>query len=1002
MTDPTTAILLNLITSTIWSTGSKGREWYEDRERQRAISENLGDLPTEFNRTLKSRVEKVAREQGNDELAMIAFLWDDEVAENLDSLDAYFGDEETAIREIADAIEAAGSTDLRQTDRCELEAIVAEASKETIKDFEERVEDADLDTRLNRELGKTIRENSTEALRRLERIEERIHWNNRQRYTLFDPQVEVEITNAVQRLVGPTQIEFVSRPEFEQIELGWSLILGPSGSGKTRLLGEVLQQTSEAVEHILIPDDTLLIPENVTFDPEQFKGDVMLVWDDLHEIVAEGDGLVVPTFIRELDAVLSEQGHQLYVFAAARSGSINELPGDIESKSGLWEDFDQEWLETPPEDILKEIATRLAKTTGVSISEQALDMLVTRTSGIGASAEPSYIKAAIETAGGRLEEEHIESLPETAKEIWAEQYRKLERNEIKDGRDIWLVLLSFKLLDETILPPIASIAEDIFRDVLDGGQDRLSFHRAVETLHEWQWIGIPEEAENIVGNFVYDIHPIQLKAVDKSLDPTLASGLSAYLLNSLNNRDIPWHWNRITVNGRFAVGLPFEEEFIPIKRKHFEDTIKLAEENDNEHCHILHNQYGQLLLTQEGPKVAAHHYALALQHEYDYPLGHNNYASSLQRRGYEKLAAKHYATALQQDYNSPTTHSNYAGLLKSRGDKELAAKHIAHSIRIAPYNPLTQRRYSRLQWDRGDRKHAAKHAALALQLSDENPHLHEWYARILKERGDTKLAAKHFALALQRADGSSILHQHTMDLLSESEVPKQPQDKYSMMIQPEINKSSIHIEYAILLGDRGDLRKAAQYLALALQMEYNSGRAHVNYALCLKERGYYQVSIKHLALALQFGYRTEQAHLEYGSLLRLRGDLREAFKHTAIALQSNYESPECHNRYADLLKARGDINLAKKHIALALQRQYMIVELHHKYAVLLAEQDYPRKAVEHFENAIRIGVINGRREVIQASMVNLIKLLNELKSKVDWIEDVDEPPEIPPIDESDQ
>lgn len=998
MTDPTTGVLVNLLASTIWSTASKGRKWYEDHERQKAISENLGDLSTEFNRSLKNSIKDVARKRSNDELAMIALLWDEEVAENLDSLNAYFGDEETAVEEIANAIEAAGSTDLRRTDKRELEAVIAEASKIAIKDFEKQIEDAELDTKLNRELGKKIRKNSSEALQRLERIEKRICWNNRQRYTLYNSQVEKEVTDAVQRLVGPTQIEFVSRPEFEQTELGWSLVLGPSGSGKTRMLGEMLRQASETVEHIIIPDDTLLTPEKVAFDPKQFDGDVVLAWDDLHDTAAEGNELVIPTFIRELDAVLSEQGHQLYIVAAVQSGNIHELHGNIESRSGFWQDFDQVWLETPPKSALKEIATRLAESAGVSISNQALDMLVSHTSATGASTEPSYIKAAIETAGGQLEEEDIESLPETAKEVWRDQYRKLRRDEIENGREIWLTLLSFKLLDEMLLPPIATVAEDIFREVLDGGQDRLSFHQSVETLLEWKWISTPKETEKLVGDFVYGIHPIQLEAVDKSIGSNLASELSDYLLNSLSSVDI-WQWDKITVNGRFAVGLPFEEEFIPIKQKHFEKTIELAEQNNSRQSHVLHNQYAQLLLTQDKLKTATYHYALAIQSKYDYPTGHNNYASSLERRGYKKIAARHYAIALRQDYNLPAAHGNYAGLLKSRGDREVAAKHLAHSIRIAPHNPTTQYSYSRLQWDRGNKTHAVKHAALALQLSNSNSHVHKWYAKILKERGDTKLAAKHFALALQCADDLSIHHRSYTDILGEGESPRRVQEKYSMTVKPKINKKSIYMEYAILLGSRGDLRKAAQYLARILQVEYNSGRVHFNYAMCLRDRGYLRVAIKHLALALQFGYNTGQAHLAYGTLLAVRGDLHEAFKHTAIALQLNYESAKFHNKYADLLKKRKEVDLAKKHIALALQRQYGTGELHHKYAVLLAEQDYPKRATDHFLKAIQIGMASGQQEIIQVSLRSLSKHLNNLKSEVDWVKEIDKLPENPIPDE---
>lgn len=1033
MTDPATAILLNLIASTIWSAGGKGRTWFEDHKRKNAISENLGDLPTEFNLAIKNRIEEVAKEHDNQELAMIALHWEDEVAENLDSLDAYFGDEKTAIKEITNAIENAASAELKRTDRDELKTIVAKASKQAIQDFEKEIEKADLDDQLNRELSKAVHENSEEALRRLEKVEEKLRWNNRQRYTVFDP--DRESKSAVDTVVGSNQIDFVPRPELSQIGLGWTLILGPSGSGKTRLLEGVLQQfDKEKIEHILVPDKTLLTPESVAFDPHIFEGDVLLIWDDLHEITTEGDEKLVPVFIRELEAVLDQQGYQLNIVATTRSGSVDTLPGDVNSKTGIWEEFNQVWLTTPPEETMKEIANRIANSREVHISEDALDRLVRHTKGVGASAEPSYLRAAIETADGKLEKEDIESLPETAKQLWTQQYRKLKRGEIQNGRDIWLVLFSFKLLDQTILPPIASVAEDIFREVLDGGEDRLAFQQAIESLYEWQWIDLPENAEEVVGSFVYDIHAIQIEAVNESLDPGLASSLSDYLLNSLDERDIPWHWNRISVNGRFAVGLPFDDEFIPVKKNHFEQTIELAEENSSNYSHILHNQYGQLLLTQEGPKVAACHYAQALHHKWEYPLGHNNYASSLERRGYEKLAAKHYAIALQHDYNSPTIHSNYAGLLKSRGDQKLAAKHLANSIRIGPNNPLTQSSYSQLQWNRGYKKQATKHAALALQLSYDNPHLHVKYANILKSQGYRKLATKHFALALQNTDISSILHQNHRDILSNDDSILPIQEKYSMTLQPDINHDKIYLEYAVTLGERGYLRKAAQHLALILQQNSKSARINFNYAMCLKRRGYFSIAIKHFALTLQFGNRSWRVHSEYGSMLRLRGDYHKSVKHFALALQSNYEnaeihynyanalrdrnnhslaikhaatalqinrdSPQIHDLYADLLRQRGNLELAKRHIALSLQINYEIGELHYKYAILLTEQNYPRKAINHFKIAMQIGIMENQEKIVQASAEKLTVLLKKLEPVFDWIEEVDNPPtDIPSIED---
>lgn len=53
----TTSLAVNLVASAVWEGAATGKQWYEERERRRAISEQLDAVSTEFNRELKAGIE---------------------------------------------------------------------------------------------------------------------------------------------------------------------------------------------------------------------------------------------------------------------------------------------------------------------------------------------------------------------------------------------------------------------------------------------------------------------------------------------------------------------------------------------------------------------------------------------------------------------------------------------------------------------------------------------------------------------------------------------------------------------------------------------------------------------------------------------------------------------------------------------------------------------------------------------------------------------------------
>lgn len=186
------AIGANLVASALWETADKGREWYDDDERRRAISEQIGGLSTEYNGVLKEEIDD--RIDGNTlggaqqtDLFFMLEHWDDEIAPAFASLDGYFGNEAEAVDRITETIVTETPAPVDDETEELVREIVGDGYETVIVAFESAVSEANLEAALNREWARELREqvvgNRDEIV---ERIEQAVVGDYDRPYELYD------------------------------------------------------------------------------------------------------------------------------------------------------------------------------------------------------------------------------------------------------------------------------------------------------------------------------------------------------------------------------------------------------------------------------------------------------------------------------------------------------------------------------------------------------------------------------------------------------------------------------------------------------------------------------------------------------------------------------------------------------------------------------------------------------------------------------------------------
>lgn len=609
----------NLVAAGLLHTGKVTREGLRDTFREAEFSTELDDIETTFAGALKDSVANVEAKRDTGELTGVVERWDPVVRElygleeaaEVDGVDRIlFESEKEAVEEIAAAIARAAGFDLANTPGLEndLKAAVAVAYRDAIGSFVERI-------------GDTIAEQflvaaSIELHERLHEIRRTV--NNlyekfsRRRYDLHpDDEAGRERVNQKlsRELSGPTdaEVEYVSRPELEDYEGDESLLLlGPGGSGKTRSLVELVR-AHEDVAHIIHPREVFQNTHDADqFVMETFEGDVLLVWDDIHEANPKEENAVVRKTIVELRDLLTPE-FELHVLATGRIEQKESIPGDPADDDGLWRGVEPVELTGLSPEVLAQVVGAAIDAYDMTVSEAAAGAFHEKA--LRAEPTPLYVVSVLQNAGDELTEADIEELPESALKIWEKNYGALGENPKR-------VLRSMKVLGDlapgSVFPE--SLLRGVYVKVFDGSD--AGFDTPLDTVVDQYWL---VESETDDGN-VYGMHDVKREAIEQDFERWLVEDLSEFLRASSGRYfDGVSSSTARVLHGNLARRA--EEYDRDLTAKHYEYILEHIKGNDAK----TRINYGVLLAEDGETERAKERYQQAIDADPDYAEAHANY-----------------------------------------------------------------------------------------------------------------------------------------------------------------------------------------------------------------------------------------------------------------------------------------------------------------------------------------------------------------------------------------
>lgn len=438
-------VIAGILADRVIDTAGKARQKADNFQQNHHISEELGPIATEFHDTLGDRILNQAKETDNVELYSLGSNWG-VIAEQIDTSEIIFEQEDEAIDWLIDEIVAHDDVDLTNESQAKLRQLLADEYAKAVAEFRDRVA-------TNEQLQDRIQEqfqlNVLDHLKAIQEAFDRLA--PRRPYKLYS---FPEDRNAVITTLLPSDpVPFVDRPEVPDFPSpDRHFVIGPSGSGKSRIIAERIRRLPEdALNHILIPEQRMLDPAGAKqLSRESFDGDLLLVWEDVHRVDEAGGNRVVSSTLKELTHALNNQGCELYTLLEARSGRLDNvpenLPSDFTNDKSLWSDYERLDVGDLDETHLRNLADTMADRFDVTLDEATRDILIDRT--IDTKPAPIYIKTALVTADDRLTVDDIEDLAENVKDIWQSQYDALQSEAPEERR----VLAAMKCVNDIGAP----------------------------------------------------------------------------------------------------------------------------------------------------------------------------------------------------------------------------------------------------------------------------------------------------------------------------------------------------------------------------------------------------------------------------------------------------------------------------------------------------------------------------------------------------------------------
>ncbi|WP_158298452.1 hypothetical protein, partial [Halorubrum sp. SD626R] len=244
------------------------------------------------------------------------------------------------------------------------------------------------------------------------------------------------------------------------------------------------------------------------FSQEQFTGDVLLVWDDIHGVRAGEQGTTVRETILRLSTILEESDKSLYVLLSARAEFIDEIEFLDRPTDRVWGEFERVELQPLDQQAVGTLTEQILEAHGLEVNERVQAEIEFEI--WFSDPSPLYVESVISTLDEDEDiQKQLDELPPDVSGIWKQQYARVTT----EHPNTRFVLWGISLLRVGAIPIYEPTIRRVYSEVFN--RDEFGFEQPLRILKEKHWLWETDNPGPDVDETVYDIRAAQLSAVDE-------------------------------------------------------------------------------------------------------------------------------------------------------------------------------------------------------------------------------------------------------------------------------------------------------------------------------------------------------------------------------------------------------------------------------------------------------------------------------------------------------
>lgn len=431
-------LLLNIVTKPITQAGSKKIEETYNKAGE-TLFEDHDKIKARFNDELKESISEIAKTSDREEYIRLLKYWDS-VESNLEEFDSYkisrdellFENETEIIDRISYTLSEVINVDLDNNSEIarELNSAVEQSLYNTLEYLEEKSEEKRIDKELS-EFELQLAQQIKILKKSIAQIERKHSWSNAfDVYDLENRSSDEFINLLSEELVIDISIPYIERTALDGVGNKDKIVIkGRGGSGKSRVLAEYSREIIDRKnidKAVILRNSVLDLDDIRELCNTRFRGNVLLIWDDIHESYSFSNGADVFTAaVSQLEETVENEGFDFFLVGSLRSDEIDEIPA-YKKPNSIWnkELHTEELEELTPEEI-DALITAISERFEVPITDAARLKLGLKA--LEADPFPFYIYSVISVAteDENLTEEKIESYSSSAREFWENHFQNL-------------------------------------------------------------------------------------------------------------------------------------------------------------------------------------------------------------------------------------------------------------------------------------------------------------------------------------------------------------------------------------------------------------------------------------------------------------------------------------------------------------------------------------------------------------------------------------------------